>query len=93
MPKVILQGHIIIPKSDLSAVKAALPNHISLTRQENGCLVFNVRQDADNIYKFDVYEEFTDRTSFAHHQERAGQSEWASVTKDVARHYQITDIE
>ena len=89
MSKVILQGHIIIPDADLSSVKEELDNHIKLTREENGCLVFNVTQDSDNKNRFNVYEEFTDRASFANHQNRAGKSRWALVTKNVQRHYKI----
>jgi len=45
MSKVILEGHIIVPDADLNAVKEELDNHIKLTREEDGCLIFNVTQD------------------------------------------------
>ena len=93
MSKVILEGHIIVPDADILTVKAELDNHIKLTRAEAGCLVFKVTQDSNNNSRFKVYEEFVDRDSFANHQVRAGESKWAFVTKNVVRHYKITDVE
>ena len=93
MSKVTLTGHIIFPESDLSAVKSELDTHIELTRQENGCLKFEVTQDPESTQKFNVYEEFTDKESFTNHQERAGKSKWAAVTKNVERHYSVTGMD
>jgi quinol monooxygenase YgiN len=95
MAKVILKGHIIVPDSDIAAVKMELVNHIELTRQESGCLVFKVSQDTENPNRFNVYEEFTDRNSFANHQDRVRvrQSTWGAITVNVERHYEITDVE
>lgn len=93
MAKVILKGHIIVPDSDIAAVKIELTNHIELTRQESGCLVFEVSQEAENLNRFNVYEEFTDRESFASHQDRVRESKWGAVTVNVERHYEITDVE
>ena len=91
MSKIILKGYIVVPDSDISAVKVELINHIQLTRQESGCLIFNVSQDEEHKNKFSVYEEFKDQESFDNHQNRARESKWAIVTKNVERHYEITD--
>jgi len=93
MAKVVLKGHIIVLDSDIADVKMELINHIALTRQESGCLVFKVSQDIENLNRFNVYEEFTDRNSFANHQDRVRQSTWGAITTNVERHYEITDIE
>jgi quinol monooxygenase YgiN len=93
MAKVILKGHIIVPDPDIAAVKKELINHIDLTRKESDCLVFKVSQDYDNMNRFNVYEEFIDRNSFAKHQERVRQSTWGAITVNVERHYEITDVE
>ena len=82
-----------MPDSDISAVKEELINHIELTRQESGCLVFKVSQDTEKINKFNVYEVFTDRNSFANHQDRVRKSKWETLTINVERHYEITDVE
>ncbi|WP_317928587.1 antibiotic biosynthesis monooxygenase [Halioxenophilus sp. WMMB6] len=88
--KVILRGHIVVPEEDLAKVLAELPNHIHLTRQEPGCLQFNVEQNASRATVFQVYEEFIDRAAFDAHQSRSQQSNWGAASKNVERHYQIT---
>jgi len=93
MEKVILNGHIIVPDSDITAVQAELPTHIELTKQENGCLIFNVTQDKHNANRFDVYEEFIDKQSFSAHQSRVKSSKWGSVTLNVERHYEIKGLD
>jgi len=42
MPKIILSGHILVAESDLVAIRQALTVHVEATRNEEGCLVFNV---------------------------------------------------
>ncbi len=90
MPKVYLNGFIVVPDKDLEQVKQALAIHIELTRAEPGCISFSVEQCPDDSHKFFVNEEFDSEASFKKHQERAGSSHWADVTKDVVRNYKIT---
>ncbi|MDO6594360.1 putative quinol monooxygenase [Neptuniibacter sp. 1_MG-2023] len=91
MPKVILQGFILVPDSDLERVKRELPKHEKLTLEESGCLVFMVTPDLVNRNKFNVYEEFVSRMAFDHHQARVRSSIWGEVTQGVERHYQISE--
>ena len=88
--KVILQGHIIVSNSDLAVVISALPLHKKLTKQEAGCLLFDVTQDLSNPNKFNVDEEFIDKDAFDFHQRRVKDSHWGKVTKNIERHYQMT---
>lgn len=76
MSVVILNGFIIVPHNDLTAVKDELDNHIQLTRSETGCLIFKVNQDPLNLCQFDVYEEFVDQAAFQAHQARVKSSHW-----------------
>lgn len=93
MPRIILEGHIVIPGSDLAKVLGELPNHIHLTRQEAGCLHFDVTQSPDAENVFLVFEEFTDRAAFEGHQRRVESSVWGRVTSSVERHYQVTEAD
>lgn len=90
MGKVILQGYIEVPDEALAAVCDELPRHAELTRQEKGCLVFEVSQDDSHPNRFSVYEEFVDEESFENHQDRITSSRWAKVTAEVTRHYNVT---
>jgi len=93
MDRVILKGHIIVPDDKLSTVQVALKTHIGLTREERGCIVFEVTQDSEDKNKFHVYEEFVDRESFAAHQERVNNSSWGEKSKGLVRSYEIVGME
>ena len=91
MSKVVLQGFIIVPDSDLVAVKAELIIHKKLTLEEAGCLIFAVTPDELNTNKFSVYEEFVNQSAFDSHQTRVKSSRWGNITKNVERHYEISN--
>ena len=88
--KVILQGHILVPKDELTFIQAALLEHIEQTRNEPGCITFKIDQDKSDQCKFYVYEEFINSAAFEYHQRRAAQSAWGAASQNVTRHYQIT---
>ncbi|CAH8213804.1 MULTISPECIES: putative quinol monooxygenase [Vibrio] len=92
MGKVILSGYIEIPENELEVVTTALEKHIELTRQEIGCLVFEVIQSTDDRNRFNVYEEFVDKSAFELHQERVKASHWGQVTVNVKRSYSIEEL-
>ena len=92
MSKVILQGHILVPDTDLESVTQALVVHKELTLSEPGCIVFRVSQSTLQPNRFEVYEEFTNRDAFEAHQQRVKASEWGKISKNVTRHYQVTDV-
>lgn len=88
--KVYLRGQIQVPPSRIEQVRAALPDHIALTRAEPGCLSFEVVEDADKPGRFLVSEVFVDQDAFDAHQARTKQSSWATVTSGIPRDYAIT---
>jgi (4S)-4-hydroxy-5-phosphonooxypentane-2,3-dione isomerase len=91
LSKVVLSGYIVVPDSDLEAVIAAIPTHISKTRKEVGCLIFKVTQDSNEKNIFNVYEEYIDKEAFSIHQVRTKDSSWWQVTANAERHYQINE--
>ena len=91
MSKIVLKGYILVPTEALETVREELKIHIEATRSEAGCLVFNVEQDPLQPSRFTVYEEFVDRKAFEDHQRRVKESRWGAVTRDVERHYEITE--
>ena len=88
--KVTLQGYVIAPKSDLSGVLQALPEHIRLTRAEPGCIVFRVEQDTTNPLRFSVYEEFESRAAFEAHQARIVGTNWEKASKNLTKFYELS---
>lgn len=93
MVKIILTGYVIVPERDRVSVLAELPRHIELTRQESGCLMFNVEQDRSVPGKLTVYEEFESMEAFQYHQDRVRQSEWGKITINVERFYNVRSEE
>ncbi|WP_217514480.1 putative quinol monooxygenase [Vibrio metschnikovii] len=89
MSKVTLKGFILVPESDLELVKNELVNHKRLTLEEIGCITFSVTENSENPLPFDVYEEFTDKAAFEHHQKRVKASNWGKVTVNAERYYEI----
>ena len=62
--KVVLKGFIIFSSDDLSAVRCELINYQDLTRNETGCLFFEVTKSENNPNRFYVYEKFRDKAVF-----------------------------
>lgn len=79
-------------EGELARVIQGVQTHIDLTRAEAGCLAFDMVQSDDPMV-WTVSERFTDAAAFEAHQTRAGTSEWAELTKGIARDYQITGLE
>lgn len=88
-----LEGHIDVPYAQLEAVKAGLVDHIRLTREEEGCIFFNVDPCPKVSGRFLVSEAFVDEAAFKFHQERAGTAPWADVSKDIPRSYSTWIVE
>ena len=90
---VYLSGYIDVPKANLKSVKLALPTHIRLTQQEPDCTSFRISEDPERPTRFHVFETFASKTAFHRHQSRMKNSEWATVSKNAERHYDIIGLE
>ena len=89
MPEIRLTGTMTCPPERADAVRAALPEHIRLTRAEPGCLAFEVAETSPG--EFSVAERFADRTAFEAHQRRTQASDWARLTAGCPRDYEVTE--
>ncbi len=83
-----LEGHIEVPTERIAQVSEALKDHIRLTREEAGCIFFNVDACSKVPGRFLVSEAFVDEAAFNFHQERERTSPWAEASKDVPREYE-----
>lgn len=90
---IIVSGYISIPLAEVDAVTEALEKHKKLTRAEPGCLIFNVRPDPEDRSRFKVYEKFVSKQAFEAHQARVKSSEWAKISENVGRHYNLLEKE
>jgi len=85
---VSLTGTLTCGPQDAVSVRAALPEHIRLSRAEPGCLHFDVTETAPGV--FAVSEEFTDQAAFEAHQARTRASDWWAKTGHIPRDFQVT---
>ena len=88
-----MEGHIDVPDGRLSQVSEALKDHIRLTREEPGCIFFNVDPCPNVSGRFLVSEAFIDEAAFNEHQKRAGASPWAKASAGVTREYKTWMVE
>jgi quinol monooxygenase YgiN len=88
--KVRLSGMLICASQDeCDIVRRYLAEHIRLTREEPGCLSFEVTQTEDPLI-WQVEELFADQAAFEAHQVRSKASEWAEKTMSIRRDYAIS---
>lgn len=88
-----LEGHIDVPSDRVAQVSQALKEHIKLTREEEGCIFFNVDACPKVEGRFLVSEAFVDEAAFKFHQQRAGVSAWAEASSHVPRDYKTWVVE
>lgn len=71
-------------------VRAYLPDHIRLSREEPGCLTFNV-EATENPLVWRLDESFVDRAAFQAHQTRTRASAWFQATADLTRDFVVSE--
>ncbi|WP_298847929.1 putative quinol monooxygenase [uncultured Ruegeria sp.] len=87
--RVFLNGYIDVSADRLEEVRAALQEHVKLTRAEAGCISFDVIEDQTNPGRFNVSEVFVNQQAFDAHQARAQASDWSRITRGIPRNYKI----
>ena len=89
MPRVRLSGQLVCADAtEVAIVIRYLPAHLALTRNEPGCLSFEVGQTSDPL-SWQVDELFLDADAFAAHQRRVALGEWGRATAGIERRYAI----
>ena len=81
-----LRGTLTVPEEKRHEVREALGEHVRLTREEPGCLSFEVAEAEPGV--FEVAESFRDAAAFEAHQKRMFHSDWAVRTEGMARNYE-----
>jgi len=93
MAEVTLEGWLVCQGLDESRlVETLLPDHVTLTRAEPGCLVFEVERTDDPLV-FAVAERFADAAGFRAHQRRVAGSEWGRATSHIERRYAVSGLD
>ncbi|WP_166984212.1 putative quinol monooxygenase [Paramicrobacterium fandaimingii] len=90
MSCVELRGRLVCAnRAEAATIERHLTRHIELTREEPGCLLFEVRPTGDPLV-WSVAEKFAGQESFAAHQTRLADSEWGRATAGIKREYTVS---
>lgn len=87
---IVLIGTITCTPDDLDMLITHIKDHIRLSRQEVGCIKFDIIQSKDDPCKFNVSERFVDQAAFDSHSARTRASLWWQKTKHIPRDIQKT---
>lgn len=88
-PRITLSGDLVCADAAQAAlVERLLPAHIARTREEPGCLAFDV-ECTDDPLVWRVAEQFADQAAFDAHQARVAGSERGLETADIRREYTV----
>lgn len=86
-----LAGELIcVSPQEADVVRAYLPDHVALTREEEGCVLFEVLPVGGGVWT--VHELFTDMKAFEAHQARVQASEWGRATAAIRRNYDVREV-
>ena len=88
-----LTGRLVCKSAEeADIVRQYLPEHKELTKEETGCVSFEVTETADPMI-WKVEKPFTNQATFDAHQKRTKASVWGRETSMIAREYEISEIE
>lgn len=86
-----LTGRLICrDEAEAEIARAHLGEHVRLTREEPGCLSFEVTQGDDPLV-WTVNESFVDRAAFDAHQVRTKASAWGMASTAIQRDFSIRE--
>lgn len=86
-----VQGTLSASDPDLAErIRAALPEHIRLSRAEPGNLHFNITE-SDDPGVWTVDEAFVDAAAFEAHKARTATSDWPARTDGLSRDLTISE--
>ena len=92
-PMIGLSGRLICDNAlDMMLALNLLPTHVALSRDEPGCLRFDIQQDEDPLI-WHLSELFVNADAFAAHQARNKASEWGQASTGIAREFDRAEVQ
>lgn len=87
-----VQGRLICQNEAQARIaRENLPEHIRLTREEPGCVSFEVTP-TDDPFVWALNETFTSAETFRAHQARTKASHWGRVSEGILRDFEVTEV-
>lgn len=92
-PMVALNGRLICQDAgQMLTALTLLPEHVRLSRQEKGCLRFDMWQDEDPLV-WHLAELFVNDEAYGAHQARTQSSEWGRASITLGREFRRAHVE
>ncbi|MEM8775016.1 MAG: antibiotic biosynthesis monooxygenase [Pseudomonadota bacterium] len=82
-----IKGFLRCGADDAEIVRAALNDHIRLSREESGCELFEIEETEPGV--FSIHERFVDQAAFETHTQRTRASDWWAKTGHIPRDIEI----
>lgn len=87
-----LRGQLICADAaEAQAVRTHAPAHITATRAEPGCVLFEITPTDDPMV-WEVMEAFRTRADFDAHQIRTRDSAWFTATRSILRDFRMEEV-
>ncbi|SLN41870.1 Antibiotic biosynthesis monooxygenase [Aquimixticola soesokkakensis] len=92
MSRVMLTGTLTCAPTEVEDLLSLMAKHIRLSRNEPGCLDFDLWQDELTPHVFHLSEVFRSEAALQAHQDRTHSSDWGRVTKDMRRDFKTVHL-
>jgi len=87
-----LRGQLICAdEAEAQAVRTLAPAHITASRAEPGCLMFEITATDDPMV-WEVMESFRTRADFDAHQTRTRAGAWFTATRGILRDFRLEEV-
>ena len=92
MPKLTIVAHITAKSDKIDIVKAELEKLIAPSRQDAGCLQYDLHQDNDNPAYFMFYENWESRELWQEHMATQHLAEYKAATEGAVEELKIQEM-
>ncbi|MEN1729732.1 MAG: putative quinol monooxygenase [Pseudomonadota bacterium] len=92
MAYLTITGNILAKSAHLDTVKSELRKLVSMTRQEQGCIQYDLHQDNDNPNYFMFYENWETRELWQAHMENSHIQAYLKATEGMIEKFWLHEL-
>ncbi|WP_394131941.1 putative quinol monooxygenase [Shewanella maritima] len=92
MSKLTIIANIIAKQDNIEHVKAELIKLIAITRQEQGCINYDLHQDNENPAHFTFYENWTSRELWQTHMNNQHLANYMAATDGCVEQFTLNEM-
>lgn len=92
MGNLTIVANIIAKKSEVELVKAELEKLIAITRQEAGCVNYDLHQDNENPAHFLFYENWESRALWLQHMSAPHLEAYKTATEGAVEQFTVNEM-